>query len=245
MLGEGTENMDNSEYKYECSECGSIVSPDDTVCKYCGSELHEPGKEIELEDRVNDDTYATPYITKKELVDLADAYFSSVLIHFPERTFRSLYCGQYLKGDKIENARRAYADYDYEKERVLILFDSTFFRSAEKGFLMTDTNIYYAEKDPFEKMKHGKYPISSIMTIEVCRAISGFSIQINGKILLNLAIMSSKEAKVLHGFFKKISARNIEELKKDSEKNKEIQNELIKKVSNYIIEGEKVLYLIA
>ena len=197
-------------------------------------------------DRLNNSLFVNSYITKKELADLADNHFSTLLQGRPDWPFANLFYGPSIPLSKLGNARKAYADYHDQKEKELLLFDNTSFGSAREGFLMTDTNIYYSEKRPFEKKREGKHPVSNIMTIELGRAFFlGYGIHINGESLIDLTLMSLKEAMVLQDFFVKISRRKLEGLKEDTKKNKEIQDELIKKVCSYMSEGEEILYFAA
>ena len=112
----------------------------------------------------------------------------------------SFYVNNDIPSKKLKNAINAYGGVGVEYETSLVLFDGTvFFRSAEKGFLLTDESISIRDEND-RKLAIPLRDISSI-SVSFSKSDGTHSLGINGKYF---KFISSDEDnwKVFKAFFK-------------------------------------------
>jgi hypothetical protein len=184
-------------------------------------------------------------ICKNKLVELAENYFDNIMQIETKWPFMHLFCGEFIPDNRILNANQSYADINLDEEIILLLYDDTIWSSGKTGFIMTDTNFYFAKKLPLEKdfEQSGKYSMSDVYTIGLQDNLFGYHFLLNGESLTLFTSLTSKEAEVLHNFFMRLSRENLKSLRNDKEKLTEIQNDITRKLRGYMSDKEIILYL--
>jgi len=91
--------------------------------------------------------------------------------------------GEFMSLRKLKNAKRRYANYNKDKEIPLLLVDDTFFRSAKKGILLTNSYLYYRlySKRGSSVIKKGKFPINKITNLYLNIGRMGSELVINNQ----------------------------------------------------------------
>lgn len=116
-------------------------------------------------------------LEKNRIFEFTQKYFGNVIKQYGndkiaiEKTFASLYFGERLTADLLQEARKYYAKYDPTTEKPLLLIDITVF-GHDKGILLTDDALY----DP-----HRKIFLRDIKQIQFNSTAWANTVDVNGK----------------------------------------------------------------
>lgn len=107
--------------------------------------------------------------TQFNLYEFAMNYFKDIQNGFYGK---SVYFLENIPKEKLNNASSAYTTAEFLNEKAIMLYDGTFWGSADKGFILTDKALYASDisfkRVPFESIK-GVYFINSNLYIEIER----------------------------------------------------------------------------
>jgi hypothetical protein len=139
-----------------CGQCGAGLPPPNSAgrssCVYCGAE-HTSDRSSEilavaLAERVNRESGTCPAYGTLEAEDAAripmteDAVLTLLREHFAS----SADCGRvfvcpHIPPKKEQSARQAHAVHLPDRERILALYDATWFGSGDEGFIVTSRRL--------------------------------------------------------------------------------------------------------
>ena len=122
--------------------------------------------------------------------------------------FYSFDYGELISNRKLKNARKLYAPYDPEKERPILVIDDTFFKSARRGMLLTNKNLYFRFRENFSKwhLTTQQIPLKQIFTLNIQISSNASILLINGKKVASILVFGNKgfmktESEVLNELF--------------------------------------------
>lgn len=77
------------------------------------------------------------------LYDFTEQYFKENNVGHRKWNYFRFYANEFIPIKMLENARRAYARYETDKEIPILLIDDAVFYRGKRGMLITNINIYY------------------------------------------------------------------------------------------------------
>lgn len=79
----------------------------------------------------------------RQLMDLAEEYFQKNNPGGKKWSYQYIFYAPFIAPEKLRSAMQAYADFDPQQEKPILLMDDTLFGSAQKGLIITDRALYY------------------------------------------------------------------------------------------------------
>jgi hypothetical protein len=147
------------------------------------------------------------------LFSIAKKYFDKVNPGGRLWAFKSFYYGPFIPGQKLQEAREEYANYDDEQERPIIYVDNSRVGRMgsidSSGLMITNRYFYYKLKMKLKDKQFiiGKISIEEIKTFQIKCKFWGWIIINPGRRTFKLSPFSfwdRKEAKVLEGLMQKL-----------------------------------------
>ena len=150
----------------------------------------------------------------EQIIEFTENYFSTIC--HPGTRWPSL--GIYFKNSipdrKLLSAKKKYAKFNPDKESALILIDDSLWGTAWKGFIMTESNIYYSlvnqENDTvISGTASGTLSLDKVESIILHEKTLTTSIIVNGALFANLSYIRRDEINILNDFFNKLFSDDL------------------------------------
>lgn len=144
----------------------------------------------------------------KQIMEFADNYFSAICPTGIQWPSKNIYYKNHIPQKKLTNSKKTYAKFNSDEESVLLLMDDSALRSAKRGFVMTELNIYYSMLNK-NKIISGVLPLDKIKTITFEKKLMSTNIIVNGKQFANVTQFSKDEGYMLNEFFHKLFTNDV------------------------------------
>jgi len=186
-------------------------------------------------------------ISKEKLIVFTSEFYNTIGISGSQWSAKSVHYGDFIPNKKLKNAQKNYANYDINDEKPLILIDDTVMRSSKRGLLITNENVWfyiYKERRKSELAK-GKIPLQDLESVRFINNKMTSDIIINGQQFGNLSQVNKNEVDALNQYFEKICTNelNISESEIKSSIELKIDPKILSKIKEYLIEGERIIYV--
>jgi len=139
----------------------------------------------------------------KILIKTVEEYFANI-----QGKYANFDYGEHIPTNKLNVIRKLYAPYNGEIEKPLLLIDDTVFRSAKKGILLTNMNLYYRlyAGRKIKGIHVGRVALNFNTSIEIKLGHKGSDLVINGDIVafttaFGLGGINEKEGKIINRLF--------------------------------------------
>ena len=182
----------------------------------------------------------------KSIIEFAEKYFTKMCSTGTQWSFSAMFYRNHIPNEKLVNARKTYADLSSDEESVLLLLDDTVFGSAKKGFVMTESNIYYSMDDTYGgKTVKGVLSLDSLEAIAFEKRKMSVDIIINGERFANITQLGDNERQILGEFFRKLFTNDLEITKESIRESVEskIDPKILQRIREYMIDEEEILYV--
>jgi hypothetical protein len=80
----------------------------------------------------------------EQIIHFTENYFSALCRPGTQWPSLGIYCRSSVPDRKLLNAKKKYAKYNPAEESALLLIDDSLWGTARKGFVMTESKIYYS-----------------------------------------------------------------------------------------------------
>ena len=153
-------------------------------------------------------------IETKQIIDFTENYFSAICHSGIRWSSLGIYYRNSIPDRKLLNAKKKYAKFNSDDESALLLVDDSLLGSARKGFVMTESNIYYSLGNQDNEALssgsvRGALSLNNVKTIIFREKMLTTTLVVNGAPFANLTYISRDEINILNDFFNKLFSNDF------------------------------------
>jgi len=179
----------------------------------------------------------------EQIIEFAEDYFSAIC-HFGTRcTSLGIYFRNSIPDRKLLSAKRKYAKFNSDEESALLLIDDSLWGTARKGFVMTESYIYYSlvnqDNDTIiSGVANGALSLAKVKSIILEEKILTTNIVVNGAVFANINYISRNEINILNDFFSKLFSSDNKISKESANEQKITHEELNNEQADWYYEKD-------